>query len=214
MNSSDLFAFAVAGAQTEQSIGQYQNFVNQTNAIQPTGVSDWLKSKVDNLQQNFTSFVNSRLWEYSTRLLGEGKGEYVGRFDIGYLGTIEGLQSAEGLMQNYIMANPNVMKLYQDEIIDGYGGKFSPLCSGIGRDNFFFRQANNGVLRQEGEGEEQQWLRTHFHDSTGNKLSFRERVNIHKTWNAVNEHLATTYLDITSPMGEARKDHKTETKEM
>lgn len=214
MNSSDLFAFGISGSQTEQSIGQYQAFVNQSNAVAPSGISSWLKDKVDGLQQNFVGFVNSRLWEYSTRLLGEGSGEYVGRFDIGYLRTIEGLQSAEGLMQNYIMANPNVMKLYQDDIIEGYGGNFSPLCKGIGRDNLFFRQATNGVARQEGEGEDRHWLRTHFQDSIGNALSFRERVDIHKTWAAVDHHIATTYLDITSPLGKARKDHETETKEM
>lgn len=214
MNSSDLFAFAVSGSQTEQSIGQYQAFVSQTNAVQPTGISDWLKSKVDGLQQSFTGFVNSRLWEYSSRLLGEGSGEYVGRYDIGYLRTVDGLQSAEGLMRNYIMANPEVMQLYKDDIIDGYGGEFSALCSGIGRDNYFYRQATNGVMRQEGNGDDRKWLRTHFQDSIGNALSFRERVDIHKTWNAVNHHLATTYLDITSPMGKARKDHETETKEM
>jgi len=214
MNSSDLFIFAASGAQTESSMGAYQNYVNSQNQNMLGGLTGWLADKAQKVQDNFTGFMNSRLWEYSARLLGESNGEHVGRFEIGYLGTISGLQSAEGLMQNYIMANPNVMRLYQDDIIEGYGGGFSPLCVGIGADNFFFRQANNGVTRQEEIEEEQRWMRSHYHDTIGEKLSFRDRVNIHKTWAAVDQHLATTYLDITSPLAKNRKDHITETKEM
>lgn len=208
MNSSDLFVLAVSGAQTESSMGAYQSYVNQYSQNVPTGLSGWLADKAQQVQSNFAGFMNSRLWEYSARLLGEGNGEYVGRFEIGYLGTINGLQSAEGLMQNYIMANPNVMKLYNDDLIEGYGGEFSPMCTGVGRDNFFFRQATNGVNRKEEIDETEKWVRTNFHDTVGEALSFRDRVNIHKTWAAVDSHLANTYLDITSPLGKNRKDHQ------
>lgn len=206
MNSSDLFVFAAAGAQTEQSMSTYQSYLNGSSQFTPTGLTGWLKEKTEALADNFTSFMKSRLWEYSDRLLGESQGEYVSRFDVGYLGTVTGLQNAEGLMRNYIMANPNVMQLYNDEIIEGYEGDFDPLCTGIGRDNFFFRQGNNGVTRQEEINEEQRWLRTHFQDTIGSPLTFRERVNIHKTWNAINDHLAHSYLDITSINGAKRKD--------
>lgn len=214
MNSSDLFIFAAAGAQTENSMGVYQNYVNSQNQNIIGGLTGWLAEKAQKVQDNFSGFVNSRLWEYSARLLGEGNGEHVGRFEIGYLGTLNGIQGAEGLMQNYIMANPNVMKLYEEDIIEGYGGGFSPLCTGIGADNYFFRQANNGVTRKEEIEGVPHWMRSHYQDTIGEGLSFRDRVNIHKTWAAVDAHLASTYLDITSPLCKNRKDHVTETKEM
>lgn len=213
MNSADLFAFGIAGSQTESSIGNYAQSVGSAATI-PDGVTGWLRERVIGMQQNFTSFVNSRLWEYSARLLGEGQGEFVGRFDVGYLGSAEGQQSAEGLMRDYIMANPNVMKLYQDEIFEGYGGEFSKLCTGIGRDNFFYRQATSGVLMRDIVDEKAQWGRTSYNDSVGQALTFRERVNIHKTWNASNAHIAGNYLDITSPLGSYRKDYVVEDKEM
>jgi len=206
MNSADLFAFAISGAQTENSINSYANSFNQSIA-NAGELSGWLKDKVGELQKSFTGFVNSRLWEYSARLLGHGKGEFVGRFDVGYLGTVTGLQSAEGLMQNYIMANPTIMKLYQEDLIEGYGGKFDPLCTGIGRDNYYYRQAPDGVIRKEVIEDKNQWLRTDFNDSIGGPLSFREKVNVHKTWAAADAHTANTYLDITSTLCNNRKDH-------
>lgn len=213
LNSSDVFAFAAAGSQTEQSIGAYQQYVGSQNEHVPSGLTGWISEKATQLNQEFTQFVSSRLWEFSARLLGDGQGEYVGRFEVGYLGTISGLQNAEGLMREYIMANPNVRKLYDDDIIEGYGGDLNVHNHGIGRKNYFFRQANDGVARKEERDEKDRWLHSHFHDSIGGRLSFRERVNVHKTWAAVNDHLANQYLDITSPTGEYRRDHKTEDKE-
>lgn len=213
VNSSDIFAYAVGGAQTESSIGAYQNYVNTQSGVPPSGLTGWISEKATQLNQSFNKFVSSRLWEFSARLLGDGAGDHVGRFEIGYLGTISGLQNSEGVMRDYIMANPNVRKLYDEELIEGYKGEFSNTNTGIGKDNYFFRQANDGVVRKDLEAPDQ-WTHSHFYETNNHRLSFRERVNIHKTWTAVNEHLAKSCFDITSSTGEYRVDRKPEDHEM
>lgn len=203
MNSSDIFTMGAAGAQSEASIGLYQNFVNSSFSNVPDSVSGWLLEKTEKLKSGFKSFIDSRMWELSARIGGGNEGEFVGRFNVGYLKSIGSFQNAEGVMRDYIMANANVSQLYADDIIEGYGGEFSLRNTGVGKDNIFWRQANNGVFRKEDEN----WLHSHYLETSGNKLSFRERVDVHRTWRAIDHHIATTYLDITSPTSRKRKDH-------
>lgn len=200
MNSVDLFTHAFAGAQTESSMKSYSQSVN-------IGVGDltgWMAEKANEMKADFKSFMDSRLWEFSARIMGDGDGDYVGRFEIGYLGTANGLQGAQGFMRDYIMASPTVRQMYEDDLLDGYGGEFSSDNVGIGRDNIYFRRATNGVVRREND----RMLHSHFSDTGLPGLSFRERVNIHKTWRAADAWLAETFLDITSVRGENRKDHQ------
>ena len=207
LNSSDIFSMAMSGVQSESSIGMYKSALE--SQIQNIGgqITGWLAEKSQSIKDNFKNFYDSRLWEYGARIGLGNEGEYVGRFDIGYLGSVTGLQSAQGLMRNYIMAHEGVGRLYKDELISGYDGDFSENCTGIGRDNIFWRMANNGVTRKEEIDGDLRWLRSHFTESNGNSLSFRERVNIQRTWRAIDYHLAEESLDITSASGEFRKDY-------
>lgn len=203
MNRANAFSYAISGTMGERQIQNYAEFVNLAHQ-NLAGVGSWLQSQAQKTMENFNNFVNSRAWEMSSRLAKKNEGEYVGRYEIGYLGSVEGLQDAQGFMRNYIMANPNVMQMYLDGELSGYDGEFHARCTGVGEENIYYRKAMNGVLHFRETDNGKQLHHTHYHE-IGNNLSFRERVDIQRTWAASDHHLAATEFDITSVEHNKRK---------
>ncbi|EBV8434023.1 hypothetical protein NFI00_000115 [Salmonella enterica] len=208
MNSANAFSYAISGSMGERQIQSYANFVNLAHQ-NLAGVGSWLQEQAEKTMNQFNNFVNSRAWELSNRLTKKNEGEYVGRYDIGYLGSLTGLQNAQGFMRNYIMANPNVMQLYLDDEISGYNGELHSRCTGLAEENIYYRKAMNGVLDFRETENGQQLHHAHYFEQ-GNALSFRERVDIQRTWAAANHHLAATEFDITSSDGAKRKSFITD----
>ncbi|HFT2124618.1 TPA: hypothetical protein RG892_000383 [Pseudomonas aeruginosa] len=212
MRSANAFSHAISGSFTEESIAKYADYVNNSTALLQNA-GGWLGEQAKKTLDCFTSFVNSRAWEMGKRLLNKNDGEYVGRYSIGYLGSIEALQGAEGYMRDYIMANPVMMQLYLDGEIEGYGGEFSKFCSGVGEENLFYRRSMNGLLNLTTVDDKPHLRHTHYHDSLGGKISFRERCDVQKTWAAIDHHRAKSLFDLTSPAGNKLKSAEEETTE-
>lgn len=204
MNSANAFGYAISGSYTENQMQQYAGYVQQSAAAFQS-MGGWLADQANKAVDNFTQFLNSRAWEMGKRLLGQSDGDYVGRFDIGYLGSVQGLQGAQGFMRDYIMANPGLMQDYLDGNVEGYSGEFNKRCTGVGEENIFYRRAMNGLLNLQVLDEKPQARHTHYQESMGNGLSFRERVDIQKTWTAIDYHRAKSMFDITSPSNAALK---------
>lgn len=189
-NSAAFFSHSFSGALNENQINQYKDYLDSNT----TTFSGWLGEQAKIVSDNFNTFFTSKAWEFSKRFLKKNDGEYVSSFEIGYLGTISGIQNATGLMRNYIMAHEDVMALYVDKQISGYEGDFNAWCNGIGEDNLFWRQAMSGVLTTKKIDDVDYLAHSHYRDSVTGNLSFREKVDIHKTWNAVSHHLANKEL--------------------
>lgn len=206
MNSANAFTYAISGSYTENQMNKYSDYVNQGAALfQQTG--GWLAEQANRALDGFNTFLNSRAWEMSKRLLGKSDGDFVGRFDIGYLGSIDGLQGAQGYMRDYIMAHQGLMQDFLDERIEGYGGNVNPLCTGVADQNVFWRRAMNGLLNVQMVEDKPQLRHTHYSESLGGGLSFRERVDVQKTWAAIDHHRAKQMFDVTSESGKYYKDY-------
>lgn len=204
MNSAHAFTYAMSGASTEAQMNRYSQFVNNSMArFQQMG--GWLGEQASKTLDSFNNFINSRAWELNKRLFGDETGDYVGRFEVGYLGSLEGLQNAQGFMRDYIMAHPDVMQGYLDETLEGFGGEFNKLCTGLGEDNLFYRRGMSGVLNLETKDDKLTLRHTHYHESMGGGLSFRERVGVQDTWRAIDHHMAAKMFDVTSPSGRELK---------
>ena len=204
MNSANAFSYAISGSFTEETINQYADYVNNTTAMLQN-MGGWLGEQAKKTLSNFDNFLNSRAWEMSKRLLSTQDGEYVSRYSIGYLGSVSALQGAQGYMRDYIMAHPGLQQQYLDGEIEGYGGEFSHFCTGVGESNIFYRRSMNGILNLSEVDGKQHLRHTHYHDSLSGSLSFRERVDIHKTWTAIDHHRLTSAFDITSEAGNKLK---------
>lgn len=204
MNSADAFSFSISGSHTESSISRYADYLNRANnALGRFG--GWLGDQAARNMESFDNFLSSRAWEMGKRLLNKEDGEFVGRYSIGYLGSVNAQQQADGYMRDVIMANPIIQQLYKDGEIDGYGGDFSHFCSGIGADNLIWRRMFDGVVNLTREEEVNRLSRVSYNDSAVGKYSYRDKVYAHKTHAASNHHIATTQFDITSSKGLKRK---------
>lgn len=210
MKSANAFSYAISGSHTEESINKYANYINNTTALLQNA-SGWLGEQAKKTLGAFDDFVNSRAWEMSKRILGGEDGEYVSRYSIGYLGSVHAQQQAEGYMRDYIMAIPEVMQLYKEGEFEGYGGEFSHFCTGIGEENLFYRRAMNGMLNMTEEEGKPQLRHTHYRDSLGGSLTWREREDWQKTRRAAAHNIASTMFDITSSEGNYRKSYDPET---
>ncbi|QDB70468.1 hypothetical protein CF8_0055 [Aeromonas phage CF8] len=202
MNATSAFMFGCGGSLSEGAAASYNSFMGGMYQ-QFSNLGGWLSGAVESVKKSHEKFMNSRMWEFSNRV---GKdGHYVGRFEIGYLSDLQYQQQALGFMRNYIMANPETMKMYLSGHLSGYDGEFSERCSGIGRENYFYNKSVDGMNRLNDDGV---LLRTDYTTTrdSGSRLSVRERIDIHRTWNASNLHLAKELLDPTSIEGDQRFD--------
>ena len=207
MNSANAFSYAISGSYTEAQMAKHAEYINQ-NASMFQQAGGWLAEQANRMLTGFNNFMNSRAWEMGKRLLNHQDGEYVGQFEIGYLGSLAAIQGARGYMRDYIMAHPGLMQDYLLENIEGYGGEFNVHCKGIKEDNLFYRRAMNGLLNMEKVEDKTQLRHTHYYDTIGGAgPSFRERVDVMKTWVAVDHHRAKGMFDMTSEAGNKRKDY-------
>lgn len=200
MNVTAAFMRASSGSMTDNSAAVFNDYM--TSMYQKyDNLTGWLGETLNTVKDAHNSFMNSRMWEFSNRVKGKD-GQYVGRFEIGYLSDIGYQQQAVGFMRDYMMANPLAMELYQQDRISGFDGDFHPACSGIGRDNYFYNRSVDGKVMY--DKEEQTLNRTVYNSSRDNltHLSFSERVDIHRTWQATNLHLAKNLFDPTSILNE------------
>jgi len=207
MNSANAFSYAISGSYTEDQINKYGQYVNQSAAALQ-GLGGWLADQAGKTLQTFDKFLNSRAWEMGRRLLGNSDGDFVPRYEVGYLGSESALQGAQGHMRDVIMAHPLMQQMYLDGEIVGYNGEFSDWCTGVGEDNLFYRKIWNGVLKLEEVDGVNTLKHTHYQDTVGGKYSFRERVDAHKTHAAITHHMASTLFDLTSELGEKQKSHQ------
>lgn len=212
MNSANAFSYAISGSFNEEQISKYGDYVAQSTAMLQ-GAGGWLAQQAAKTLDNVSKFIDSRAWEMGKRLIATSDGDFVGRFDVGYLGSIVALQGAQGRMQDVIMAHPELMQLYLDGEICGFNGEFSNWSQGVGVENMTYRRMWDGVLNLSQVDDVNVLKHTHFADTLGGKFSFRERVDCHKTHAAIDHHRLTTMFDLTSPEGELLKKHRKQEEE-
>lgn len=197
INVTSAFSMGIAGGMSEHAAGVYNRFMgNMFEKYQ--NLSGWLSGAVDNAVQAHENFMNSRMWEFSKRIGNDG--HFVGRFEVGYLSEVQYQQQATGFMRNFILANPEMWALYDAERVSGYDGDFSDRCNGVGRDNYYYNKAMDGLVHKVDD----HMLRTHFNSSVDNytHLSAMERINVQRTWSATNIHIAKNLFDPTSVTGD------------
>lgn len=196
MNVTAAFMRATSGSMTDNSAAVFDGYM--ANMYQKyDNLTGWLGDTLNSVKELHTNFMNSRMWEFSNRVNGKD-GQYVGRFEIGYLSEVQYQQQALGFMRDYMMANPELMALYQTGQVSGYDGDFHNACTGIGRENYFYNRSIDGKVIF--DKEENTLTRTTFSSSRDQltHLSIAERVGIHRTWQATNLHIAKNLFDPTS----------------
>lgn len=103
--------------------------------------------------------------------------------EIRRLADIGEMQHAPLVMQRYILAQPYVRKLYQEQRIEGYSGSYrDPFPEDRGEDHYDYRRVMNGVVVEDEDGG---WQATTYFDELlpdDYDLSLEEQVDILDTW--------------------------------
>lgn len=122
-------------------------------------------------------------------------------FDIAPLTNLEGLQTANPYMQRWVMAQPELRQRYLYQEVEGYGKSYkNHHGDAVGERHLDYRLVMDGVVTHD---ESQFGYKTYYNNlAEGDReLTVFEKVDILRTWNAVQEYLDAGEDDPTSVVG-------------
>lgn len=108
------------------------------------------------------------------------------------------MQHAPPTMQRWIMAEPTVRKMYQEQRVDGYGETYQDMHKGdIGENHYDYRRVMNGIVVEDEHGN---FTAPTFFDELLDEpeLTIEEQVDILDTWTALKAFLRKGNEDPTS----------------
>lgn len=115
--------------------------------------------------------------------------------------SIEQLQTANPVMQRYIMAHVDLRNLYLNNSVEGYSESYvNHHGNNVGEKQYDWRRVMDGIVVVEDDHARF----THYIEEIpeGEKeLTLFEKVDILRTWNAIDAALDEDELDPTSPAG-------------
>jgi hypothetical protein len=119
--------------------------------------------------------------------------------DIRRLTTIGELQHAQPVMQRWIMAEPEIRSLYQQQRLDGYSDTYIDMHPGaIGEDHYDYRRVMNGMIvdNKADDG----WSATTYIEELAEEqeLTLEEQVEIIDTWHLAKRMIREGREDPTS----------------
>jgi hypothetical protein len=107
---------------------------------------------------------------------------------------IEGLRNATPMMQNYIMAQPDLRDLYHRQQVNGYSDTYIDLDPKKNKDeHYYYRRVMDTVVQDSEENGEYRWVAKQYYDELleGHAdLSIDERHSIMMTWDNIQSILA------------------------
>lgn len=192
MSVSSAFNRTACGSISSQAAHEYDNFMRDYYT-HLQGYGGWVGEIVGKVLEEHDTFMTSRMWEFG-RTGRADIGNYVGRYEIGYLRTLSAQQNAKGYMCSVIMANPLVSRMYEEGLIDGFSDEVLHLfCTGVGEDNYFYRKVTDSTLSITADNVPEEYKR---YLSTRDKLttlSEHEREDALRTWRATESFVNRGY---------------------
>lgn len=177
--------------------------------------SNWLQDRTYNLMQNVSSttagWFNKARTFYQTisesdalqalrNLTAKADTSWMGN-NIHYCNSIEQIQTANPIMQRYIMAEPRLRDLYLNDSVEGYAGSYTNYHgTAVGVNHYDYRRVMDGM----GIVTDTHLEWNDFYEivpEEDKELSLFEKVDIIRTWNLVNRELDAHEMDPTSPIG-------------
>lgn len=105
-----------------------------------------------------------------------------------------------GLMQQYMMVEPTIFSLHQDNACSGFDGVFQPVDPiTTVEDNALYCRVMDGMLTYKEDDEYATFFT--YADTFTNPLLFDEQIAVQDTWRVMKDMIASN-IDPTSPDGE------------
>ncbi len=188
-----MFSSEVGASTKEYLMSQYDSFRDSPRF---TGV---IRESFDRLTQ-FTSTAATRLRESITNLVG-------GRWDddiVKELTALHDQQTAKGVMQRWLMANPAIRILHRQQRCNGFANTYEdPTPELIGKWHDDYRCVETGLISISDENDE--WTSVTYYTEQTNSdepyLRLDQRAMIKRSWRSTIAHLMAKEGDPTSPEG-------------
>jgi hypothetical protein len=121
--------------------------------------------------------------------------------NIYHCSSIEMLQTANPIMQRYIMAEPRLRDMYLNQSVEGYEGSYENFHGdALGVSHYDYRRVTDGIVI----AHDDHYVINEFHENipdTDRELDFFQKADVIRTWNMVNRALDASEMDPTSPIG-------------
>jgi hypothetical protein len=175
-------------------------------------VATYLSNQLSQLPSHFNEFGNrmietvKRTYNYLTDELlhrtiqnkAQQVSAYLDNAGIYACNSFDELQNASVSMQRWIMANPNLRKVYLAQNCDGYSNTYVNLSkTDIGQTHYDYRRVMHGIPVSTDTG-----FNVHFYDEDlelgDRKLSHLEVKSILTTWETIDLILGDTKFDFTN----------------
>ncbi len=113
---------------------------------------------------------------------------------------INQIQQASLFMQRWVMAEPTIREIYQDQRCDGYSATYVDAFPGkVGDDHYDYRRVMDGVVLNDPEDTlVAKFYMDDIYEGDREELSHGEKVDILSTWEIVKIALQSTDRDPTS----------------
>ena len=111
-----------------------------------------------------------------------------GTNNVQYLDELWKVQNAPAVMIPFVMAHPELSKLYGAQRCDGYQGKWIPMQTGaVGADNLHWRAVNSGMFGcgEDVDADVAVTYSSTFDEYLPTTLSFEDQVDVMHTWRHV-----------------------------
>lgn len=194
-------AFGIPNYDTLQYLDQQFQSIDRSLFFDP--------SFIDRAYESYYQFGGSEAIQRARALL-NATNTLSDSSQIYYLKDLVQVQTASPIMQRYIMADPIVRALYQNNLCDGYSSSYVDHDPGkIGEDHYDYRRVMNGILEYT-EGDEIELdkgehlvFRTKFYldDTDEPNLYPSEQFDILSTWEIVRKYIALKGEDPTDLYG-------------
>ncbi len=153
---------------------------------------------VDTVKTMYNRFNDSSIINASKALLFK-TGSHMNQTVI-YPVAYENIGNANLIMQQYIMAYPEVDKLYQRNMCYGFQDTYINTDPHHGVESVEYMQVMDGVLQFDGNGEGYVTHYSYHHSDKDNELDVFDKLNVLDTWENV-QRLIAGGIDPTDPDG-------------
>ena len=114
--------------------------------------------------------------------------------------TMTDFQMAKPKMRRYLMANPFVREMWQDNKCEGYGGDYIDHEPGtLGENHYDYRRVVDGIVRTDDKSED--YFANHYFEelrADDEPLTVGEQLDIYDSWPTMNHFMRLAQKDPTS----------------
>lgn len=123
--------------------------------------------------------------------------------DIKYIGDLGGLQQAKATMQRWLMADPVIRGMRNQQICDGYSKTYEDWePDRIGEDHYDYRRVTDGLYIEDGDGDGECTSYFESHMPEEDDLTFQQQVDITSAWETQRILMKRRREDTTSPLND------------